>query len=298
MSLFDRQVADDVARMTHAIKSYVIRPDRPFIYNSRIISPDYQDMRRFAMYAGPRERLIQYFLEALDSTGVDFDIIAGHESADIPFQAIVADRLRKPALVVRKEAKGHGMGEKLMGAYPDEIKGKNVVHVGDLMTKAKAACNVAFEVRGCGGYMDFHVVGFDRLQGGEETLAKLEPHVNAISLCEKDDSFYQVGLDMAAISKEDLGAVREYGTTEESQRVWATKFLRGHPEFFENELKQPGAVVDGEIKKPDALEVLTKGYPGLLDEFKPVVIEACRGLGVEDPENILDKVALTGLGKG
>ena len=60
-----------------------------------------------------------------------FDVVAGGETAGIPFAALIAERLALPMAYVRKVAKGHGRGARIEGrAGP----GDRVLLVEDLAT--------------------------------------------------------------------------------------------------------------------------------------------------------------------
>ena len=70
--------------------------------------------------------------------GVDkMDILAGGETAGIPYGAFISDRLNKPMIYVRKEPKGYGRMAQIEGFMPEKNeKGDkpNVILIEDLQT--------------------------------------------------------------------------------------------------------------------------------------------------------------------
>ena len=61
----------------------------------------------------------------------NIDIVAGGETAGIPYSAFIADRLDKPMVYIRKKPKGHGAMSQIEGDFQG-IKKPNVVLVEDL----------------------------------------------------------------------------------------------------------------------------------------------------------------------
>lgn len=110
-----------------------IRPDQPFELASGRLSPVYVDVRRVISFPGPRRAVIDGLVQAArDEVGLDtFDVVAGGETAGIPFASFLAVELDRPLVYVRKEPKGHGRGQQIEG-HLDE--GARVLLVEDLVT--------------------------------------------------------------------------------------------------------------------------------------------------------------------
>lgn len=64
----------------------------------------------------------------------NIDIVAGGETAGIPYGAFIADRLEKPMIYVRKEPKGYGRMAQIEGHLPETKRKPNIVLVEDLQT--------------------------------------------------------------------------------------------------------------------------------------------------------------------
>ena len=147
--LHNKGTSRDVAVSIMRSKAYEIRPNDPFIYASRIISPDYVDVRLLAGDPEERSRVIGYLSGVASS--LKPDIIGSHVTADVPFASMVADRLGLPLFYMRGEEKMHGKGKNIEGMREESIRGRNVLHVGDLLTKGTTSISFAEGTRSVGG---------------------------------------------------------------------------------------------------------------------------------------------------
>jgi orotate phosphoribosyltransferase len=124
---------EGIARLLLETDSIVIDLARPFKLVSGRLSPVYVDCRRLISFPKAREAVIAAFVELVErEIGLDqIDVIAGGETAGIPFAAFLAQRLGKPMIYVRKEPKGHGRGGWIEGVLEP---GQRVLLVEDLVT--------------------------------------------------------------------------------------------------------------------------------------------------------------------
>lgn len=121
------------ARILIETKSVLFRPEDPFILTSGRASPVYVDCRRLIAFPRARRRLMKMGA-ALVEEKIGFeaiDVVAGGETAGIPFAAWMADHLMLPMCYVRKKPKGFGRDARIEGAL--EI-GQNVLLVEDMAT--------------------------------------------------------------------------------------------------------------------------------------------------------------------
>jgi orotate phosphoribosyltransferase len=107
--------------------------EHPFKLVSGRRSPVYVDCRRLISFPGAREAVTAGFIKLIEQKiAVDkIDVIAGGETAGIPFAAFLAQRLGKPMIYVRKEPKGYGRGTPIEGVLK---AGEHVLLVEDLVT--------------------------------------------------------------------------------------------------------------------------------------------------------------------
>ncbi|MCB1549619.1 MAG: orotate phosphoribosyltransferase [Hyphomicrobiaceae bacterium] len=105
----------------------------PFFFTSGWASPVFIDVKRLISLPEARGRLITLCLETLAETpGNDaFALVAGCELAGVPFAAMIADRLGKSLVVVRKQGKGFGRLAQFEGTFEP---GERVLLVDDLAT--------------------------------------------------------------------------------------------------------------------------------------------------------------------
>ena len=113
-------------------KSVMFNADEPFVYTSGRISPVYVDCRRLISFPAQRARLMDHAARILKEKCGDPDIVAGGETAGIPYAAYISERLNKPMVYVRKKPKGFGRMAQIEGVMDQETP--NVILVEDLQT--------------------------------------------------------------------------------------------------------------------------------------------------------------------
>lgn len=121
-----------------------LKPQQPFKFSSGILSPIYCDNRRLVSHPDVRDQIITSFIEHIASLET-IDIVAGTATAGIAWAAILADRLQKPMLYVRKSAKGHGHGQQIEGEFSE---GDKVLLIEDLISTGSSAINAIEALRG------------------------------------------------------------------------------------------------------------------------------------------------------
>ena len=133
--------------------------DKPFIFTSGWASPVYIDCRKLISTPLQRREVIQLAAEEIDRHvgRAGFDVVAGGETAGIPFAALIADYFYAPLIYVRKQPKGFGRNSQIEGALEP---GQRVVLVEDLTTDGKSKINFAAALRRAGAAVDHAVVVF------------------------------------------------------------------------------------------------------------------------------------------
>ncbi|HKY93714.1 MAG TPA: orotate phosphoribosyltransferase, partial [Kiloniellales bacterium] len=113
----------DTARLTCRllleIEAVLFRPEDPFVFTSGRASPVYVDCRKIIAYPRTRGLLMQLGEDLLfqDVGAEAFDVIAGGETAGIPFAAWMADRMGLPMTYIRKKPKGFGRNAQIEGFF-------------------------------------------------------------------------------------------------------------------------------------------------------------------------------------
>ena len=131
------------------IQAVLIRPEEPFVLTSGRASPVYVDCRRIISFPRARDRLMDLAVETLvRAAGAEaFDVVAGGETAGIPFAAWIAERLDLPMIYVRKKPKGFGRNAQIEGTFHE---GAKVLLVEDLATDGGSKVNFIEALREAG----------------------------------------------------------------------------------------------------------------------------------------------------
>src|SRR6185436_8050856 len=84
--------ARDTARLLLEIEAIHCRPDNPYIFTSGRASPIYIDCRKIISYPEARAKIMQHALKSIErEIGWNkIDVVAGGETAGIPFAAFLA----------------------------------------------------------------------------------------------------------------------------------------------------------------------------------------------------------------
>lgn len=131
------QIAERAAEILIETKSVLFNATEPFTLKSGNASPVYVDCRRLISFVEERNDLMDAGAALIKSKiGLgDIDLVAGGETAGIPYGAFIAERLEKPMIYVRKEPKGYGRMAQIEGVLPeDPARQSQVILVEDLQT--------------------------------------------------------------------------------------------------------------------------------------------------------------------
>lgn len=164
-----RQAAEAAARIVvESGAIYVRTSGDPFFFSSGWASPIFIDVKRLVSLTAARDRLIALYLEGIASeVGVDtFDTVAGCELAGVPFAAIIADRLKRPLVVVRKQSKGFGRLAQFEGTFEP---GARCLLIDDLSTDGinKATFRAALKRAEAEVVATFVLLSYDIFPAGE-----------------------------------------------------------------------------------------------------------------------------------
>ena len=141
------------------IEAILFRPEDPFIFTSGRASPVYVDCRKIISFPEARNRLMALAVETIE-TGIGaaaIDVVAGGETAGIPYAAWIAEALSLPMLYVRKEPKGFGRNAQIEGHFDE---GARVLLVEDLATDGASKVNFINALRSAGARVEDAFVVF------------------------------------------------------------------------------------------------------------------------------------------
>jgi len=143
------EVADKIAEMLLQTEAIQIYRERPFVFVSGRVSPVYIDCRRLLSFPDVREEIIaQMAKKAEAEIGLNqIDVVAGGETAGIPYAAFVAQKLKKPMIYIRKQPKGYGGTKQIEGILEAD---RRVLLVEDLITDGMSKLRFNIGIRAAG----------------------------------------------------------------------------------------------------------------------------------------------------
>lgn len=178
--------------------------DKPFRLVSGNYSPIYINCRQLISSPAFVDLFAASARLLCERHGIEFDVIAGGETAGIPFAAFLSRSFGRPLVYARKETKGHGLASRIEGSLaPDQL----VLLVEDLITDAGSKMSFVQAIRDTGAQVKEVIVVFDRLQGGREALAKAGIRLHALADL---DLALEIASQFALLSAADTGAVHDY----------------------------------------------------------------------------------------
>ena len=127
----DNNYQEKVAEILINIESVKFSFDNPFVLTSGLKSPVYVDCRKIISFVKERNEILKFAIEYFKYNRIKFDLLAGGETAGIPYSAFFAEKLQKPMVYVRKKPKGFGKNQQIEGAFK---KGEKAILIEDLAT--------------------------------------------------------------------------------------------------------------------------------------------------------------------
>jgi orotate phosphoribosyltransferase len=154
-----QRIARETARILLEVGAVSVNTQTPFVFTSGWASPVYTDMRKIISYPRQRKALIDLAGETIGGEiGFEnLDVIAGGETAGIPYAAWLADRSMLPMQYVRKKPKGFGRNAQIEGTIFDS--GRTLL-VEDLATDGRSKVNFCEALRAAGQRCDHAFVFF------------------------------------------------------------------------------------------------------------------------------------------
>ncbi|WP_036261348.1 orotate phosphoribosyltransferase [Methylocapsa aurea] len=152
-------IARETAKMLIEAKAILFNAETPFIFTSGWASPVYTDMRKIISYPRLRRRLIEFAAATIErEIGYEsLDVIAGGETAGIPFAAWLSDQFMLPMQYIRKQPKGFGRNARIEGDLHD---GGRALLVEDLATDGRSKVGFCNALREAGQRCDHAFVFF------------------------------------------------------------------------------------------------------------------------------------------
>ncbi len=204
-------IAEVTAKMLLEVKAVLFYDAKPFVFTSGWASPVYIDCRKLIFYPRIRTQLVDFAAATLarDAGFEQFDVVAGGETAGIPYAAWIADRLGLPMQYVRKKAKGFGRNAQIEG---DIREGARTLLVEDLTTDGRSKVNFCQALRTAGAVVEHVFVNFyyDIFPESKKVMSELGVRLHYLA------TWWDV-----------LAAVKKGGYLEAAKIAEVEKFLNG-----------------------------------------------------------------------
>ena len=173
-------MSEEIAKILVDIKSVNFSFKNYFTLTSGLKSPVYVDCRKIISFTEERDFIINKSIQYLSEKGIDNELIAGGETAGIPYAAFISQKLKKPMIYIRKKPKGFGINKQIEGQFN---KNQSTLLVEDLATDGGSKITFVNAIREAGLIVKdiFVIFYYDIFDFQKSDLSKLD--VNMHSLC-------------------------------------------------------------------------------------------------------------------
>lgn len=203
----ENATGEAVARCLIDIRAIKIRSHDPYKLTAGWASPVYIDCRKVISHLNQRRTIIEMGIELIkrDITS-PIDMVAGGETAGIPYAAWISDALSTPMLYVRKKPKSFGRMGQIEGDMPE---GSHVLLIEDLATDGGSKVTFINALRDAGAKVtDLFVVFFySAFPGAEATMT--ETGVKIHYMCDWWDVL-AVAETGTYFSSDEIDVIREF----------------------------------------------------------------------------------------
>jgi orotate phosphoribosyltransferase len=133
------------------INAVKFQPDEPVRFKSGMISPIYVDNRCLIFHPEAWHDVIEALSSDIEARKIEFDVIAGVETAGIPHASALAYRLNMPNIFVRKQAKTHGTKNRVEGG---DVRNKRVLLIEDHISTGLSSLDAVAALREAGAIVN------------------------------------------------------------------------------------------------------------------------------------------------
>ena len=173
-------MSEIIAEKLIDIESVKFSFENHFTLTSGLKSPVYVDCRKIISFLDEREFIMNEALNYFEKNKIQFDLVAGGETAGIPYAAIISEKIKKPMVYIRKKPKGFGRNQQIEGNFKEKEK---AILIEDLATDGGSKVVFVEAMRKAGLIVNdiFVIFYYDIFNLENSVLSKL--NVNIHSLC-------------------------------------------------------------------------------------------------------------------
>ena len=173
-------MSEIIAEKLIDIESVKFSFENHFTLTSGLKSPVYVDCRKIISFLDEREFIMNEALNYFEKNKIKFDLVAGGETAGIPYAAIISEKIKKPMVYIRKKPKGFGQNQQIEGNFKEKEK---AILIEDLATDGGSKVVFVEAMRKAGLIVNdiFVIFYYDIFNLENSMLSKL--NVNIHSLC-------------------------------------------------------------------------------------------------------------------
>ena len=194
------------AKILIDIKAINFDLNNHFTLTSGRKSPVYVDCRKIISYPNERNQILTFMQNYLSKNKIQFDLVAGGETAGIPYAAFLSERLNKPMIYIRKKPKGFGKNSLIEGDYEDNCK---CILIEDLATDGGSKVKFIENMRENKIKVNdtFVIFYYDTFKKEESLLTKL--NINIHYLCSWEHILNEVKKE-GILSAKDIMEVEDF----------------------------------------------------------------------------------------
>ena len=179
--------------------------ENPITFTSGMKAPAYVDNRVFPFWPEQWRLVIEGFQQKIQEEKIEFDVIAGIETAAIPHSSALAYVLKKPSVFIRKKPKEHGTQKRIEGG---NVQGRRVLLIEDLVTTGQSSLAGVQALREAGAEVaDCFVIVTYGFPESEKAFAQAQVHVHALTSFE---DILQEAERLANITPKERGTIQTW----------------------------------------------------------------------------------------
>ena len=199
-------MSEIIAEKLINIESVQFSFNNHFTLTSGLKSPVYVDCRKIISFIDERNFIMNEAISYFKKNKLEFDLVAGGETAGIPYAAIISEKIKKPMLYVRKKPKGFGKNQQIEGEFEEN---QNAILIEDLATDGGSKVIFVEAIRKAGLVVKdiFVIFYYDIFNFEDSVLSKLDVKIH--SLCTWKD-IISVIENKNLFSQNDIGNLKEF----------------------------------------------------------------------------------------